>query len=151
MAMSNEKVAEVINDVIETVQDGVDGYRRAAQDARSSDLKTLFQNFADQRVRFKNELQDLVTQFGGRPETRGSTAAQLHRGWIDLKSTLTGRDDESILEECKNGDEVALNVYQRKLNEHTDLPSNVYSVLQSQHTSIQEACNRVRLLEKARG
>ncbi|NJO05167.1 MAG: DUF2383 domain-containing protein [Chloroflexaceae bacterium] len=43
--MDQKKLVDTLNDVIETLQDGVDGYRRAAEDAKSPELKTLFRAF----------------------------------------------------------------------------------------------------------
>lgn len=144
----NDKVIEVLNDIIETLQDGVDGYRRAAQDTETATLKMLFQGYADQRMNFKTEVQSMVAQLGGKAENTGSTAAKLHRGWIDLKSTLMGRNDEAILEECENGDTFALKTYEQAQKDDLDLPANVRTLLQSQHAGVQEAYDRIRMLEQ---
>jgi uncharacterized protein (TIGR02284 family) len=48
---------------------------------------------------FAGELQNEVAQIGGVPETGGSTAGSLHRGWIGLKALVTGSDGHAILEE----------------------------------------------------
>ncbi|NJL33244.1 MAG: PA2169 family four-helix-bundle protein [Chloroflexaceae bacterium] len=144
--MDQKKLVDTLNDVIETLQDGVDGYRRAAEDAKSPELKTLFRAFADQRAGFKNEVQSVVARFGATPETSGSMAAKVHRGWLDLKKTFAERNDEAILEECANGDEVALHTYDSALD-NTDLPADVRTLLQAQRVAVQEAHDRVEALE----
>src|SRR3954454_1075840 len=88
--MSNDDVVSRLNNLIETCRDGQQGFKEAAERVESSDLKTLFYEFSQQRAEFAGVLQELVRSMGGDPENSGSTAGALHRGWIDLKSAITG-------------------------------------------------------------
>lgn len=142
--MSNDDVISTLNELIETCKDGQEGFRQAAEGVERSDLKSLFFEFSQQRAHFAGELQSVVQSLGGDPETSGSTAGALHRGWINLKSALTGKDEKAILNECERGEDSAKETYQDALEEQ--LPSNVLEIVQNQYESILQAHDRVKML-----
>ena len=146
-SISNDDVISTINNLIETCKDGQEGFQQAAEGVQSSQLKTLFYEFGQQRARFAGELQGLVRELGGDPETSSSTAGALHRGWINIKSAITGQDDEAILNECERGEDVAKGAYKDALEEN--LPANVMTMVQDQYTEIQAAHDQVKALRNA--
>jgi uncharacterized protein (TIGR02284 family) len=145
--MANDSVISTLNNLIETCKDGQEGFQQAAEGVQDSSLKSLFYEYSQQRAQFVGELQGLVREIGGEPETSSSVAGALHRGWINIKSAVTGRDDAAILNECERGEDVAKNAYKDALA--ADLPSNVTSVVQQQATSVQQAHDRIRGLRDA--
>ena len=137
-------ITSTLNDIIETLKDGQDGYRRASENVNSSELKTLFSEYSLQRSKFAGELQELARSFGeSEPETTCSVSAKLHRGWIDFKSAITDRDDHAILAECERGEDSAVAVYKKAI-EDTELPANVLDTLTTQFGEVQAAHDRVR-------
>jgi uncharacterized protein (TIGR02284 family) len=144
---SNEAVISTLNGLIETCKDGMEGFKTAAEGVVRPDLKTLFNEFSQQRARFFGELQSLVSELGGDPEASGSFAGAVHRGWMDIKAALTGKDDAAILNECERGEDSAKNAYKEALQ--TALPSNVVNVLQDQYAAVQAAHDRVKALRDA--
>ena len=139
-----------LNDVIETLKDGQEGFRTAAEDIANPELKSLFREYSQQRSKFVSELQSLARSLGEpEPEDRGSVAGALHRGWIDLKSALASRDEHAILAECERGEDVAVKTYKDAL-EDPDLPANVRQTLQSQFVAVKSAHDRVRDLRDSR-
>ena len=141
---SNNDVISTINGLIETCKDGQAGYKHAAEGVQSSDLKTLFYEFDQQRSEFAGQLQMLVRELGGDPENSGSFTAALHRGWMDIKSVVTGKDEGAILNECERGEDVAKNTYKEALEQ--SLPANVASIVQTQYTAVQAAHDKVKAL-----
>jgi len=139
---SNDDVISMLNGLIETCRDGQEGFKEAAEGVKHSDLKTMFYEFSQQRAEFAGVLQGLVRSLGGDPETEGSFAGAVHRGWIDLKSAITGGDDQSILNECERGEDSAKNAYADALKHN--LPADVSDVLRQQYQSVQAAHNRVK-------
>ena len=140
----------ILNDLIETLKDGQEGFRVASEDVESSELKTLFSRFSLQRSKFAGELQSLARDLGeGEPETSGSVAGSLHRGWINLKSALASRDEHAILSECERGEDSAVSEY-RKALEDSSLPAPVRVALTSQFSEVQAAHDQVRDLRDAR-
>lgn len=143
----NKHVVSVLNDLIETCRDGEEGFRVCAEDISRPELKSLFQNRAQQCATAAGELQQLVRQFGGDPETDTSVAGDLHRRWVDLKSLITGKDDEAILNECERGEDVAKRSYQKALEK--ELPEQVRSVVQRQYDGVLRNHDEVRALRNA--
>jgi len=146
-ATDNDSVISTLNGLIETCKDGQEGFKEAAEGVERSDLKSLFYEFAQQRAQFAGELQTLVKSLGGDPESAGSIAGSLHRGWINIKSAVTGRDEEAILNECERGEDAAKDAYKKALN--MQLPAHVLETVQTQYTSVQSAHDRVKALRDA--
>src|SRR5690242_11016404 len=101
MAQQKE-IISTINSLIETLKDGQEGFRQAAEAVKDPSLKSLFNQFSLQRARFAGELQSEAVQLGeSKPETDSSTSGALHRAWINIKSAVTSGDDHAILAECE--------------------------------------------------
>src|SRR5829696_5941992 len=115
--MTNDNVISTLNNLIETCKDSEDGFRTAADGVKNSELKTLFLTYSQQRAQFAAELQNEVRNLGGDPEDAGSVAASLHRGWINIKSTVTGEDEGAVISECERGEDSAVKNYREALDE----------------------------------
>ena len=74
-------------------------------------------------------------------------AGAVHRGWINIKSAITGNSSEAILNECENGDAAALKTYEQALSVQA-LPADLISVIEKQHQEILEAKNRITSLKQ---
>ena len=145
--MANDNPVSTLNNLIETCKDGEDGFRAAADGVKDSNLRTLFLTYSQQRAQFAAELQNEVRLLGGDPEQRCSVAASLHRGWINIKSAVTGEDEGAVISECERGEDSAVRNYKSALNE--DLPANIREIVERQFTQVKEAHDRVRALERA--
>lgn len=143
-SINNDDVVSTINGLIETCRDGQEGFKQAAAGVECSDLKSLFFEFSQQRAKFVGELQDVVRTLGGDPENTGSFAGTIHRGWINIKSVVTGNDEGAILSECERGEDVAKNAYKEALE--TKLPAYVQQQVQDQYAAVQTAHDRVKSL-----
>ena len=145
--MANDNAIPTLNNLIETCKDGEEGFRTAADGVKNSDLRTLFLTYSQQRAQFAAELQSEVRHLGGDPEDSGSVAASLHRGWINIKSTVTGEDEGAVISECERGEDSAVRNYKDALNH--DLPANLRSIVERQYAQVKEAHDRIRALERA--
>ena len=142
--LSNDDVISTLNGLIQTCKDGQYGFKAASEGIERSDLKTVFYEFSQQRAEFAGVLQELVRSLGGDPEDSGSVSAAVHRGWMDIKSLVTGKDEGAILNECERGEDYAKEAYTEALKEK--LPANVADVVTQQSHAIVAAHNRVRSL-----
>ena len=142
MAVSTNETISTLNNLIETCKDGEKGFREAAKDVKSEQLRTLFLQYAEQRQTFARELQNEVSRLGGTPETTGSTIAAIHRGWIDVKSAIAKRDDKAVIDECERGEDAAVANYRQAITE--DLPTEFQSMVRRQYEAVQQAHDSVR-------
>ncbi|MBA1272328.1 PA2169 family four-helix-bundle protein [Stutzerimonas azotifigens] len=145
--MDNKETISVLNDLIETSKDGEKGFRECAEDLKSPQLKTTMTQRAQDCASAVAELQQLVRSLGGDPETSTSMSGDMHRRWVDLKSMLTGKDDEAILNECERGEDVALKSYRKALEK--DLPPDVRAVVEKQLQGVQRNHDQVKALRDA--
>jgi uncharacterized protein (TIGR02284 family) len=138
--MTNDTIS-TLNELIETLKDGKDGYAAAANDVKDAQVKQVFTEFSEQRSRFSGELQAEVMRLGGEPEKTGSTAAAIHRGWMNLKSTLGG-GEKSILSEAERGEDMAVKTYEKAMK--ANLSPDVAGVIRRQFGEVKRAHDRVR-------
>jgi uncharacterized protein (TIGR02284 family) len=143
--MATSDVIDTLNDLIETCKDGENGFRECADNVKSESLKTLFDTYARHCAQSAAELQSEVRRLGGDPERTGSVSASLHRGWIDIKSALTGKDDDAVIAECERGEDVAMQSYQKALQ--ANLPAEVRALVERQYSGVREHHDRVRALK----
>jgi uncharacterized protein (TIGR02284 family) len=146
----NDKVISVLNSLIETCKDGQNGFQTAADGVKRSEFKSLFYQYSQQRAQFAGELQEEVRRRGGDPEQAGSVAATLHRGWMNIKSAVTGEDETAILAEAERGEDTAVASYKDALAD-ANLPADLRSIVERQYAQVQEAHDRIRNLERASG
>lgn len=136
---------KTIEDLIETLKDGQEGFKQAAESVKDPQLKSLFEEYSRQRARFAIELRTQAQSPDERDsKMSGSAAGALHRGWINLKSALTSGDDHAILAECERGEDSAVSTYQDALEK--PLSANIADIVRRQYVAIQEAHNRMRSL-----
>ena len=63
--MAQEKEAiSTVNSLIETLKDGQEGFKQAAEGVADPQLKSLFNEYSRQRSRFASELQSQAQMLG---------------------------------------------------------------------------------------
>jgi uncharacterized protein (TIGR02284 family) len=144
MATDNDDVISVLNDLIETCEDGVRGFHTAADAVEDPQARSVFNTRADYIARSEADLRALVRRLGGDPEHHGSVSGAVHRGWINLKAAVTGKDDEAIIAECERGEDAAVERYEDALEQ--DLPPDVRSLVDRQYRGTLQNRERVRQL-----
>ena len=137
-----DKITSILNELVETSKDGEKGFRTVAEDTKNAELKNIFMRRADDCAKGASDLQQMVVRLGGKPEQGGSVAGAMHRGWVDLKSKVTNRDDLAILEECERGEDVAKAKYRDALKE--TLPDDIRTVVQRQYDGVVKNHDQIR-------
>ena len=66
--MDNDKAISTLNDLIETLRDGQNGFKEAAENAKNPDLKSFFNQASLERAQMVGELQQEVHALGKEPE-----------------------------------------------------------------------------------
>lgn len=94
----------VLNSLIETTIDSVDGYTRSAEEATNGTFTQMFQQRAQERQQVVERLREQVRTLGGTPEDDGSLLAAAHRQFLSLRDAVTGSDDKSVIAEVDRGE-----------------------------------------------
>ncbi|MBA1244682.1 MULTISPECIES: ferritin-like domain-containing protein [Pseudomonas] len=144
MTKSGEDVVSVLNRLIETCKDGEEGFKACADDIKNPELKALFLKHSQECKNAAGELQAEVTALGGSPEDSTSLSGDLHRRWVDLKSLITGKSEEAVLNEAERGEDVAIKAYKEALTQ--PLPANVYAIVERQFHGVQRNHDQIKAL-----
>ena len=144
MAADNKTAISTLNDLIETCKDGANGFMAAAAAVTKPDAKALFASRAPIIEHAAAELQAEVRRLGGEAETTGSVAATVHRGFINLKSAITGKDEAAIITECERGEELAVKSYEDALKK--ELPIQSRAIVERQLRGTVQNLEQVRAL-----
>ena len=142
----SDNIVSILNNLVETSKDGEKGFNAAAEDTKTAELQTTFRRRAQDCATGATQLQQLVTRLGGRPEGSGSVAGAVHRGWVNLKAAVSGRDDIAILEECERGEDVAKAHYGKALE--ATLPEDVRMVVKRQYEGVIRNHDQIRDLRE---
>lgn len=143
---TNEKLVEVLNDLIAINNDRVKGYEKAIEETKDLDLdlQAMFQGMANDSRQYVTELTQEVGKLGGESTTNTTASGKIYRVWMDVKATFTGHGRESILESCEFGEDAAQKAYTSALSSDTEMPADVRQVVTSQQASLQTAHNLIK-------
>ena len=141
MITTNEKLVEVLNDLIEINNDRVVGYEKAADETKAVniDLQAIFHKMADESRKYKSELVEEVTRLGNEPSTGTTNSGKLYRIWMDAKAILTGKDRQAILENCEFGEDAARKAYKLALASGAEIPAETRQLITDQHASLKNS------------
>jgi uncharacterized protein (TIGR02284 family) len=143
-----KKQNEILDNLIETLKDGQEGFKQAAEGVKNQQLKSLFHEYSRQRAQFVVELRSKAQSPDEREsEMSGSAAGALHRGWINLKSALSRGDEHAILAECERGEDSAVEEYKKAVDD--GLSPLAQELVSRQFTEIKAAHDRIRSLRDA--
>ncbi|MEP6609084.1 MAG: PA2169 family four-helix-bundle protein [Burkholderiaceae bacterium] len=145
--MDRDDVVETLNDLIENCKDGEYGFQTCAEHAKSADLKRVFSQRAGECQQAAQELQTLVTRFGGKPDTSGTVSGAAHRGWIAVRGAVALDDDQAMLNECERGEDMALNRYRKALEK--DLPAEVEQIVRRQYEGSRRNHDQIKALRNS--
>ena len=138
---------EALQELLEKNYDAEAGYRKAMQSVENEVLIEFLRERAAERCRFANELDQEIRKLNETPKDSGSTAATLHRKWMDVKLLFRSSDDEAVMEECITGEKAILKEYQETLYEQSFAPETEI-LLKNQLKGISEALEEVEGLEE---
>jgi uncharacterized protein (TIGR02284 family) len=149
MQNRNEKTVDVLQELNQFVNDRIEGYKYAAKETKDPVHQSYYQELVSQSTQFSNEINNTLSQYGG--ETQNSTTAKgkIFRGWMDVKSAVTGGDEEAIIESNLYGEEWAQKAYNDALDHRAELPGNVVQMVEKQKQSSLATCERLRRMKES--
>ena len=144
MLSSSRDVIAALHDLIETCKDSDEGFRHAAQNMKSREVRALFENYARQADRFAAELETEVQRLGGNPEDHGIHGVfngLTQPGWVTVTGKQTGEDEAATLTECECGVHALEQSYAAALEK--GLPERVRSLVERQHAQVKKVSGRI--------
>ncbi|HEU4819778.1 MAG TPA: PA2169 family four-helix-bundle protein [Qipengyuania sp.] len=137
-----------LNTLIGTLIDSVNGYQKAAADTDNSRYAEMFNARAQERQQAITKLQACVARLGGNPENDGTTAGAMHRGWINLKEAVVGRDDEAIVNSVESGEDYLKEKFETVMN-NKDLPAEARAAVEEAWQSVRAGHDQMSQLKHA--
>jgi uncharacterized protein (TIGR02284 family) len=146
MTTRNDKLVEVLNDLIEINNDRVNGYERAAEETKDKDvdLQGIFTKMADDSRGYAAELTREVNKLGGDADTGTTNSGKLYRVWMDVKAVFTGKDRQAILENCEFGEDAAQTAYKDALASDAEISADTRQLITDQQSSLKTAHDLIK-------
>lgn len=146
--MENKACIDALNDLIQINNDRIEGYEKAVEelkDDKDSDIKQLFSEMAANSHDYKNELSNLVVEYGGEPATSSTASGKIYRAWMDVKAFFTGGDRHTVLSNCEGGEDAAQKAYQMALDDD-DVMQKTKDLIAKQKASLKVAHDKIKTL-----
>ena len=143
--------ASVTHDLIQTLQDGRDGFAAGADNLDADGeaaLASTFRELGAQRGQLYDELQQIAATYGDQIDSSGSVAAKVHRGWMSVKDAIAGSDPDGVLDAAEQGEDHAVSEYEKAVAD--DISPEFKAVLERQLTQVRSAHDQVRDLRDSR-
>jgi uncharacterized protein (TIGR02284 family) len=146
-AMENEKLIDVLNDLIRINNDRIQGYAKATEELNKpgyDNARPMFLERTHESRVFVNELSSAVGRLGGEPAENTTASGKLYRTWMDLKTAFTGGSAKSVFELCEFGEDAALKAYDEALEDETVWSEEIFNMLTRQRQMIREAHDAIK-------
>ena len=146
---TNEKVIDVLNDLIRINNDRIDGYQKAIEeikDPADAEIKALFLTNAEQSRNNASALRETVVKLGGEPAQDTTASGKIYRVWMDVKATFSGDDTTAALKSCEFGEDAALRAYKDAQKEEVAWPTGVAATIEEQREGLQRSHDSIKRL-----
>lgn len=145
--MEFETNSAVVEDLIETLEDGRKGFGQAADkiaDDGRADLASKFRELSSQRARFSAQLREWAGTKSVDIREEGSIGGAMHRGWISLKDALTGDNADAVVGAVKTGEQHAVTEFEDALEK--DIDESLRQIVQTQAAAVRQSFNEMDTL-----
>ena len=146
MAQAEHDV-KILNSLIETTIDSVDGYEKAAQEARNPEFRRIFEERAFERRRVMDDLRSEVARMGGEVEDDGSVLAKAHRSFLKIRDAIAGGgDDKQVIDEVERGEDFIKAKYETAMRDNELSPVALETVTRA-YDSVKTGHDQVSALK----
>ncbi|HEX7858612.1 MAG TPA: PA2169 family four-helix-bundle protein [Sphingobium sp.] len=147
---TDTKDVTVLNTLIATLLDSIDGYQKSAADTDNQALADKFQARARERQSSVAKLQAAVAAAGGNPEDDGTLLGGAHRVFQSLKEAVVSRDDKVIVSEIERGEDYLKNKFETALAE-VDLSPQARAAAEEAWQSVRAGHDEMSALKHSMG
>lgn len=146
--VTNEKLVDVLNDLIQINNDRTTGYERAMEEVENIDvdLKAIFGKMANDSRSYKAALAGQITNFGGEVAEGRTVAGSIYQTWMSLKATFSAKDRQAALESCEFGEDAAQKAYKEALESDAEMSTEVRQLIANQKDELKSAHDTIKKL-----
>lgn len=144
----NEDTIKDIQSLISINIDSCKGFNAAAEHIENDRIASYFRECSIERDHLAQELQTAIASTGEDPEDEGSLKGTAHRWWMNIRSTVTGGDEHSVLADAERGEDEIKQRYEKTLKETAGSPLN--ALLQNQYIKVKARHDEIRDMRDAR-
>jgi uncharacterized protein (TIGR02284 family) len=140
-----------IKELVQTLEDGRDGFAKAAERLShnsATDVSQRFREYSAQRGAMADELRRVAQVEGFEVPATGTVAGAVHRGWMAVKDALTGDDASAIIAAAEQGEDHAKSKFRDALAAD-DLSPAVRAIVEGQAARVGAAHDFVSSLKHA--
>lgn len=143
---TNEKAIDALNDLIRINNDRIVGYEKAIEDSGDDKSnESLFRRMIDQSNSLRQQLMTEVMNIGGEAEKSETTnSGKIYRVWMDIKSTLAGKSELSVLELCEFGEDAAQKAYKEALVDAEHMTDSTRELIVKQKSELKESHDLIK-------
>jgi uncharacterized protein (TIGR02284 family) len=142
----SKRQADTLHELLLFVNDRIEGYQRAVDESKDSQLRGYYKQLVSQSQQFANDLNTYLRQQGGGRETGTTLKGKLYRAWMETKAAVTGYDEKAILGSNIYGEEWALKAYEDALDDHT-LTGAIRQTVERQYAQSQKTYHELQRLD----
>ncbi|WP_345954359.1 PA2169 family four-helix-bundle protein [Mucilaginibacter sp. PAMB04168] len=118
---SKEQVINDLNEILNLVNDGKEGYQSAAEATENPELQALFLKLSGERIVYAAELKEHIATHGEDADNEnGGLLGGLHRTWLTIKQALSSKEDKAILNAITTGEKAAIEKYNECIADYAD-------------------------------
>lgn len=132
-----KKMKEALKDLIIRLEDAHKGYIEVKNGISNMQLMKWMDQYAYERKKFQNELEECLHQLGESGEIKTSFLGDLHRMFIAFKLNNITEDPEAVMNEIKRGATHLIKDYNKVLDE-VKFPVDIETKLKLQRNLIKD-------------
>lgn len=137
----------ILNDLIETTIDSVDGYAEAAKDTDNAQLRDMFLARTTERRQVTARLREAVRREGGEPADDGTVLASAHRVFVGLRASMS-RGDKAVVEEVERGEDHLKSKYEDALKDEK-LSMSARETIQQAYASVRQGHDQMSAIKQS--
>jgi len=140
----NEKLSEVLSDLVQINNDRIEGYLKASDKTDDPDLKALFQRMIDESRTYVSQLNQELARMGADVETGTTVSGKIYRAWMDVKATFAGNDRHAVLASCEYGEDAAQRAYDEALRSDDPMPYSIRELIANQKGALKSSHDTIK-------
>lgn len=148
----NEKLVGVLNDLVRINNDRIEGYEKAIKNLdgnNAADLTSIYNKMIGNSRSHLNELQNEIARLGGEIADGTTASGKVYRVWMDIKSTFSGDERTSSLEQCEFGEDAAQKAYEEALDSDAEMSAESRQLITEQKASLLKDHDQIKALRDA--